>query len=156
MDLKALRKAKSLTQKQCAEYLNIPLRTYIRYENDKSKRQDMKYRYMTEKLAEFGFIDETHGVLSVEEIRRICEDVFSSYQIEYCYLFGSYAEEKATESSDVDLLISTEIKGLQFYELVETLRTQLQKKVDLLDVRQLGNNGLLINEILKEGIKIYG
>jgi hypothetical protein len=31
----------------------------------------------------------------------------------------------------------------------------LHKKVDLLDVKQLVNNETLIDEMLKEGIKIY-
>ena len=45
---------------------------------------------------------------------------------------------------------------MKFYELVETLRENLKKKVDLLDTKQLNNNPALLNEILKDGIKIYG
>ena len=82
--------------------------------------------------------------------------MFSEYEVEYCYLFGSYAKGKATGSSDVDLLISSKITGLKFYELVEKLREELHKKVDLLDFRQLLGNEKLLNEVLKEGIRIYG
>ena len=71
-------------------------------------------------------------------------------------LDGSYAKGKATEQSDVDLLISTKETGLRFYEIAERLRESLHKKVDLLDVKQLVNNETLIDEMLKEGIKIYG
>ena len=74
----------------------------------------------------------------------------------YCYLFGSYAKGKATPVSDVDLLISTGLTGLKFYGLVEDIRTALHKKVDVLDVNQLNDNIKLINEILKDGVKIYG
>ncbi len=132
-----MRQAKNLTQKQCAEYLQIPLRTYVRYETDKEKRQTIKYKYIAEKLAKYGFTDETHGILSIEDIKKTCEKVFSEYPVEYCFLFGSYAKQKATENSDVDLLISTEIRGLKFYEFVEKLRTELKKKVDVLNVTQL-------------------
>lgn len=38
----------------------------------------------------------------------------------------------------------------------EELREELKKKVDLLDVLQLNNNQKLLQEILKDGIKIYG
>ncbi|MBR5473795.1 MAG: nucleotidyltransferase domain-containing protein, partial [Lachnospiraceae bacterium] len=62
--------------------------------------------------------------------------------------------EKPT--SDVDLLISSNIKGLKFYGLVEELRTTLQKRVDVLDTKQLKGNLELTEEILKDGIKIYG
>lgn len=156
MELRELRKEKNLTQKQCAEYLGIPLRTYVRYEADKSKRQTIKYRYIAEKIEMYGTVDENHGILSISEIQRICEQVFSAYPIEFCYLFGSYASATATENSDIDLLVCTAVTGLQFYELVETLRTNLKKKVDVLDTRQLENNSALTNEILKSGIKIYG
>ena len=85
-----------------------------------------------------------------------CKEILDAYQVEYCYLFGSYAKGKATEQSDVDLLISTKETGLRFYEIAERLRECLHKKVDLLDVKQLVNNETLIDEMLKEGIKIYG
>ena len=156
MELKELRKSKKLTQQQCAEYLEIPLRTYARYEADESRRKTLKYRYIFEKLAQFGFIDETHGILSLPEIKTVCEKVFTSYSVDYCYLFGSYAKKIATESSDIDLLVCTTVTGLQFYELVEKLRTNLKKKVDVLDIRQIENNTALVKEILKDGIKIYG
>ena len=58
--------------------------------------------------------------------------------------------------SDVDLLISANLKGLKFYGLVEEIRTTLHKKVDVLDVNQLKDNIELMNEILKDGVKIYG
>ncbi len=156
MTLKELRKSKKITQAECAKYLGIPLRTYQNYENDAAKADSMKYAFMTQKLEAYGFIDETHGVLSIEQIKNICGSVFQNINIEYCYLFGSYAKGKATESSDVDLLISTTISGMKFFDLVETLREGLQKKVDVLNREQLTDNPRLIDEILKGGIKIYG
>ena len=147
MTLKELRKKNQLTQAECAKYLGIPLRTYQNYETDESKVNSMKYAYMLQKLQFFGFVDETHGILST---------VFNNFNIEYCYLFGSYAKGKATELSDVDLLISTPISGIAFFDLVETLREELKKKVDVLNREQLNDNPDLINEILKDGAKIYG
>ena len=40
--------------------------------------------------------------------------------------------------------------------MIEDLRTALKKKIDALDIEQLVNNQDLTNEILKDGIKIYG
>ena len=155
LTLKELRKQKNLTQVECAQYLGIPIRTYQNYENDEKKSSSLKYMYMMEKLEGYGFIDETHGILSVQKIKDICADVFEDYDVEYCYLFGSYAKGKATESSDVDLLLSTSLSGMKFYELVEILREELQKKVDVLKWEQLKDNPDLIHEILKDGVKIY-
>lgn len=156
MTLKELRKKKKLTQAACAKYLGIPLRTYQNYETDASKVGSIKYNFMLQKLEQYGFMDETHGILTIEQIKNICASIFKEYSVEYCYLFGSYAKGKATEVSDVDLLISTPISGMRFYDLVESIREALQKKVDILNREQLNNNPELINEILKDGIKIYG
>ena len=156
MTLKELRKRKKLTQAACAAYLGIPLRTYQNYEKDLSKANSIKYAFMLQKLEVYGYTDESHGILTIEKIRNLCTDVFASYPIDYCYLFGSYAKGIATATSDVDLLIATPLSGNRFYDLAEALRTALQKKVDLLNREQLRENPELIEEILKDGVKIYG
>ena len=155
-DLKELRRKSKLTQQEVADSLGISLRSYITYENDKSKRDSIKYKYMVEKLAESSIVDEEHGILDLQEIKEIVNEVFKEYDIYYCYLFGSYAKNNANEKSDVDLLVSTNTSGLAFYGLVERLREGLKKRVDLLNINQLENNRELLNEILKDGIKIYG
>ena len=81
--------------------------------------------------------------------------MFSKYKVQYCYLFGSYAKGKAKEKSDLYLLVNTDVIGIQFYELIEALRENLKKKVDLLNQDQIKGNKDLVNEILKDGIKIY-
>lgn len=156
MTLRELRKNKGITQKQAAEFLEIPLRTYSNYENDPKKQTSIKYKYLLEKLYLYGYIDEQNGILTLKEIKAVCATVFSKYPVEYCYLFGSYAKGKATDTSDVDLLISTTLSGLSFYGLVEELREKLKKKVDVLDLNQISNNFDLTSEILKDGVKIYG
>ena len=156
MTLKELRIEKGLTQAACAKAVGIPMRTYVRYESDEGRKDTIKYRYIFETLQKYGVIDEDHGLLTVEKIREICTPLFERYNVRYAYLFGSYAKGKATEKSDVDLLISMPLNGLRFYELVEVLRESLKKKVDLLDETQLENNSVLVKEILRDGIKIYG
>lgn len=155
MTLKELRKQKGLTQNASAAYLGVPLRTYQNYENDDKKCDTIKYAYMMQKLEQYGFIDESHGVLGIETIKDVCGRVFEHFNVDYCYLFGSYAKGKAKETSDVDLLVSTKETGMRFYDLVETLREKLKKKVDVLNREQLNNNDALLDEILKDGVKIY-
>ncbi len=156
MKLRELRRQKGLTQHACAEYLGMPLRTYQNYETDAKKETSFKYLYMLQKLEQYGFIDEVHGILTREQIKAACERVFNGREVSFCYLFGSYAKETAKETSDVDLLVSTSLKGMRFFELVESLREALKKKVDVLNLEQLSNNPILVNEILKDGVKIYG
>ena len=154
-DLKQTRISKGLTQEAASAILGVSLRSYKSYENDESKSGSMKYNYMLDILSRHVALDEDHGILTLEEIKRIAYNVFQGYPVKYCILFGSYAKGKATDQSDVDLLISGEVTGLKFFGLVEALRQELHKRVDLLDLKQLNNNPELIDEILKDGIRIY-
>jgi hypothetical protein len=156
MNIKELRIRLNLTQKEASELLHIPLRTYINYEKDESKKGSIKYLYIIEKLEQYGRIDEEHGILTIEKIKTMCQSIFSNYDVEYCYLFGSYAKKTANETSDIDLLISTTVSGMDFYGLVEELREVLKKKVEVITLASLEANTSLINEILKDGIRIYG
>ena len=156
MNLKELRKEKKMTQQQVADLVGISLRSYKSYENEEGKIGSIKYNYIIEQLLKINFIDEEHGVLELADIIKKCAVVFAQYDVNFCYLFGSYAKGKATPSSDVDLLISANVTGLNFYGLVEELRTALRKKVDVLDINQLKDNLQLTQEIFKDGIKIYG
>ena len=156
MTLKELRKSKELTQSQVAEMFGISLRSYKEYENDTNKQNTIKYNHIYNELYKIGFIDEEHGILKVDNIKEIVSDVLSNYDVNYCYLFGSYAKGTANELSDVDLLVSTSVTGMAFFGMAEKLREALHKKVDLLNLDQITNNQILLNEILKDGIKIYG
>lgn len=156
VDLKELRIEKKMTQQEVADLVGISLRSYKSYENDEEKRDTIKYKYIVEQLSKINYIDEETGILELEDIARKCTEVFERYEVSFCYLFGSYAKGKATQTSDVDLLISANVKGLKFYGLVEEIRTALHKKVDVLDMNQLKENIELTEEIFKDGIKIYG
>lgn len=155
-ELKELRENAGLTQEQAALLLGVSLRSYKDYENKMEKKDSLKYNAFRTILYEKYKIDEEHGVLKIEDIRLIVSDVLSAHSIKYCYLFGSYAKGYAKEDSDVDLLIAGDIEGIQFFGLIEELRIALHKKVDLLDTYQLLKNPELLEEILKDGVKIYG
>ena len=155
-ELKSIRVKKNLTQQEVSKRIGISLRSYIMYENDENKVNTPKYRFLLQELKNINPLDETHGILSLDDIRDICFEIFSSYNVDFCYLFGSYAKGNASEESDVDLLVSSDVSGLRFYELTEHLREGLHKKVDLIDIKQLLNNEALLKEIFKSGIKIYG
>lgn len=156
MTLRELRLSKQLTQREAAEMCSVSLRSYNSFENEPSKTESIKYRYMCSILEEYNRIDETHGILTIEEIKKMLKSIFEEYNIDYCYLFGSYAKGKATQTSDVDLLIASDITGIKFFGMTDKIRTVLCKNVDVLDLNQLKDNAQLLNEILKDGVKIYG
>ena len=136
--------------------LGVSLRSYKDYENNEKKRGTFKYEYLEKTLMNLYYIDEEHGVLKVEEIKQTVGSVLKNYEVNFCYLFGSYAKGKATDTSDVDLLVDTDVTGLAFYGLVEDLRNALHKKVDLLRINQLDGNQALLRDVMKNGIKIFG
>ena len=154
-ELRKIRESLNLTQIEVANILNISRRSYQKYETLENDKDD-KLRYYIYRLKELNVIDEEHGILKIDEIKNKVEEILSKYKVNFCYLFGSYAKNKATPSSDVDLLIDSEITGLDFFGLVEELRQVLHKKIDLLKINQLDNNQELLREIMKDGIKIYG
>ena len=153
--LKELRLSKKLTQQEACAILGVSLRSYKEYENNEKKVGTLKYRSMISELEKYVVLDEEHGILTLDEIKQGCKAVLDEYDVKYCILFGSYAKGTATEKSDVDLLISTDIVGLKFFGIAERLRETLHKKVDLLDLRQLADNQALIDEILKDGVRVY-
>ena len=153
--LKTLRISKKLTQKEASAIVGVSLRSYKDYENEESKVGTLKYNYMLQLLEKYIELDEEHGVLTIEDIKSGCRSVLEQYEVKYCILFGSYSKGVATELSDVDLLISTEITGISFFGIAERLCKVLRKKIDLLEIRQLSNNQQLLDDILRDGIKVY-
>jgi len=149
-----------LSQREAASSLGIPLRTYIRYEKDNEYGSPLKREAMVNSINDKYEVTETKGILSLEEIKqKVANLIETKYKdsINFCFLFGSYAKGYATEQSDVDFCISTTLKGLDYVGLSEDIRSVLSnKKIDLVKFEHIGNNLDLLNEILKDGIKVYG
>ena len=159
LNLLTIRQGNGLTQKQTAAILEMPLRTYVRYEKDESYGSQMKRSSMMALLQDRFEINESKGLLDIDAIREKVREVFDNRypnQIDFCYLFGSYAKGYATEGSDVDLCVATSLTGLKFVGLSETVRESLCKKIDLVSFSSLPDSIELLGEIMKDGIKIYG
>ena len=159
MTLLETRQNFNLSQMQAASSLGIPLRTYVRYEKDNEYGSPLKREAMVRAINEKYEITETKGLLSVEEIKTKVQKLFDEKykgQINFCFLFGSYAKGYATEKSDIDICVSTPLTGFRFIGISEAVRSVLHKKVDIVKFENLDGNLELINEILKDGIKLYG
>ena len=159
MNLKEERLSYDITQQRAAEIVGIPLRTYVRYEQDDNYGDGLKRKVIQETLRATCAISEDNGVLTIDAIKTIINDLLEKEykgKVEFCYLFGSYAKGYAKADSDVDLCISTQITGFEYFGLVESLRESLHKKVDVLRIIDLKNNIELVIEIMKDGIRIYG
>ena len=98
---------------------------------------------------------EIKGILTIAQIKKIIMPILDENHINKCYLFGSYARNEAREDSDVDLLLDTDITGLDFFTLMENLRVALHKKVDVLRLKDISDNNPISLVVLKEGALIY-
>ena len=80
-------------------------------------------------------------IYTTDEIARIVTPIIAEYRIKSAFLFGSYARNTATDSSDIDLMIDTDgsdITGLfSLGALYSDLEDALNKKVDLVTVSSL-------------------
>ncbi len=156
-ELREIRTRSRLTQEEAANLLGVSRRTYINYENGTITLPKAKENIIKSTMRSAAIIDETHGVLTLKQIKDVCSKVFQEYEVGFAYLFGSYARGDANPKSDVDLIVDVPSDyGIKFFGLIESLREELGKQVDVLDAAQLKNNYELLKNILKEGIKIYG
>lgn len=157
MTLLQIRNKYQISQALAASSVDVPLRTYIRYEKNNDYGNSLKRESMIQKLMNKYEITEDKGILSIEAIKNELTSLFDSEykgKIEFCYLFGSYAKGYAKGNSDVDLCVSTSLTGLRFAGLSEAIRTVLHKRIDLIRFNNLENNLELVYEIMKDGIKI--
>ncbi len=154
MTLKEIRESYGVSQIDAANTLKVPVRTLRRYETDEKYGNPLLRNTFVNLLNEKYEITESKGILSVEQIRNTLLPILVAKNISCCYLFGSYAKGTAKGSSDVDLLVDTDITGLEFFSLMEEIRTKLHKKIDLLRLKDLQVDNPIILEILKEGIRI--
>jgi hypothetical protein len=93
---------------------------------------------------------------SIHELKSALSPVFSQYGVRSATLFGSYAKGSANLRSDVDILVDSGLKGLQFFGLLESVSSALRIPVDLIDVTQLEPGSAIEQEIRKTGVPLYG
>ena len=91
-------------------------------------------------------------MLTKQEITRILRENYpyltSEYGVKRIGLFGSYAKDSPTETSDVDLVVEFERPiGFHFTEFAEYLESLLGKRVDVLT--PAGIQGIRIERIAR-------
>ena len=99
---------------------------------------------------------DTNNTFGLLEIKSRLEPIFAESGVKYAILFGSYAQGQATPNSDVDILVDSGLRGLDFVGLIEYVREALQKNVDLIDVHYLDSNSPINQEVAATGVRIYG
>ena len=88
-------------------------------------------------------------MLTLEDIKKAVAQVAPGYPVERVFLFGSYAEGYADESSDVDIIVST-TKTLNLFELSRLeseLADILNKEVDVMTQDSFERSDLIVEKV---------
>jgi len=155
MDLKELRKTKRLTQVDAASIAGVSVESYKNHELGRSRGDSPLGRMIFDKLSAYEPYGFEKGILPLDLIKQTLSDVLGSKAVDFAYLFGSYAKGEADAKSDVDIMVSGAITGLEFFSLGGELERALHKKVDIIRLSDVGANQDLIREIMATGIRIY-
>ena len=78
MNLFDIRTQFGLSQVDASKIVNIPLRTYVRYENDDSYGDSLKRQAIIDKLVSTCEITETKGLLTIEKIKVKITEIFDN------------------------------------------------------------------------------
>lgn len=96
-------------------------------------------------------------VYTIEEIKQILTDLLKNMPVYSVILFGSYAKNNATKTSDIDMVIDSKgkIKGLKFYALIDLIKETFDKDVDVIEKIEIDIGSKIEKEIKKTGVVVY-
>lgn len=158
--IKTLRDNIGLTQEQVSTLTGVPVKTLRNWEQEIRKPSEWTLdlivdRLLRIKLEEQLKINDESGILSYLTIKeKVCE-VAKNYDIDKIYLFGSYVKGQATEQSDIDIYMESNLFGLEYFGFAEKLREKLHKKIGLLSNKTVEQMSIISQEIESTGILIY-
>lgn len=156
--LKQVRLNLNLTQKEASSYLGIPLRTFQNWEEGARVPAEWTIDLVVDELLNYykeQEIKDKGGVYSLTMIKKKLGGVVNKYDISKIILFGSYAKGCAKPTSDIDLVVTTSLKGLAFYGLAQDLEELFNREIDLIRDTSIIKDSKVDLEIRKTGIVIY-
>lgn len=77
--------------------------------------------------------------------------------VQKAVLFGSYAKNTPTETSDIDILIDSngKIKGLKFFAIIDMIREKFNKDIDVIEKSEIDRNSKIEREIEETRVVVY-
>lgn len=99
----------------------------------------------------------SNKIYSIDELKTILAKILKDTVVEKAILFGSYAKNCPTKTSDIDLIIDSNGKllNINFYGLLEELVEQLNKNIDLFEITEIQKDSDIYKNIQKEGVVLY-
>ena len=99
----------------------------------------------------------TTKIYTLEDIKKMLNEVLMYTEVEKAILFGSYAKNKPTEQSDIDIIIDSngKIKGLKYFAIIDMIKEKFNKDVDVIEKTEIDKNSKIEKEIERTGIIVY-
>jgi predicted nucleotidyltransferase len=97
----------------------------------------------------------TDKIYTVDQLRTMLTPIFLHNDIRKAVLFGSYASAVAKEYSDIDILVDSSLRGLDFVGLIEEISETVDKNIDLFDISHIEHGSRIEQEIAATGVTIY-
>lgn len=99
----------------------------------------------------------TTKIYTLEDIKKMLREVLMHTDVEKAILFGSYAKNRPTEQSDIDILLDSngKIRGLKYFAIIDMIRQKFDKDVDIIEKTEIDKNSKIEKEIERTGIVIY-
>ena len=95
-------------------------------------------------------------VYTLDQLRQLIIPLLKQYGMKGASIFGSYARGTPSEESDIDLLVDSPLRGLDFIGLIESIRESLaDKEVDVIDISEIDSNSPIDKEIQTTGVELY-
>lgn len=99
----------------------------------------------------------TTKIYSISDIKKMLSEVLNNTEVEKAILFGSYAKDTPTKTSDIDIVIDSngKIKGLKFFAIIDMIKEKFDKDVDVIEKSEIDKDSKIEKEIEKTGIIVY-
>lgn len=96
-------------------------------------------------------------VYTIEEIKKILNNILKNTTVYSVVLFGSYAKNSADKNSDLDFIIDTKetLMGFKLYSLISKIEEAFKKQVDAFEKTEIIENSKIDEEIKKTGVVVY-
>ena len=96
-------------------------------------------------------------VYTIEEIKKILNNILKNTTVYSVVLFGSYAKNSANKNSDLDFIIDTKetLMGFKLYSLISMIDEAFKKQVDAFEKTEIIENSKIDEEIKKTGVVVY-
>jgi predicted nucleotidyltransferase len=158
--LKAVRENLKLTQSDVSKLIGIPINTLRNWEQETRTPSEWVLNLLIDKILmesneQHTVVEEATNILSFLTIKKNIGEIAEKYDIKRIYLFGSYVKGQATDNSDIDLYMESDLYGLEYFGFVEKVREKLKKKVEVLSNKTIIEHSKIDDEIKKTGVLIY-